>query len=95
MSTANIPTADELKSLARGFVTIARQQNLARLVAELELNGTRVEVLIERITVRRRTDDLTEGADDIAELEELVTVKAGAKSRPKTLVAAPADWVMP
>ena len=66
----NSPTA-MLRDFALGALRQARDLSAARFAAELELEGQRVEVIIER--------DVT---------AEHITVKVGAKSRPRTIVAS-------
>ncbi|MEH3055573.1 MAG: hypothetical protein PGN13_16470 [Patulibacter minatonensis] len=73
-----------LRTLALGFVGVARDNDLTRLVAEQELDGVRVEVTIERTVPDEENPDV---------VDEHVTVKTGPKSRPTTAVAIPAGWI--
>lgn len=75
--------------LAREYVEFARKHQLGSLRAELQVDGTRYEVLYERKPLPGAYDDGQE-----PDVEETITVKRGAKSRPQTIFAAPADWVI-
>lgn len=86
------PSAAELRTMTVGYLDLARSAGASRVLVELERDGQRVEVLIEReATPAPVADDGTRDGEPT--LTETVTVKVGPKSRPRTVVAVPAEWL--
>lgn len=88
------PSADQLRTIANGFVGMAREQNTRRLQGELLVDDVRVEVLVERDLVEV-VDEGPDGSGPVRQetTAEHVTVWTGPKSRRKVAVAAPVDWI--
>lgn len=86
MASSN-PTAADLRPLTLDLLKAARSADVETLQATTTVNGRYVE-----ITINRRYDPTEDVLTRVAEQED-VTVRAGTKSRPVTIIAGPADWI--
>ncbi|MGE4424975.1 MAG: hypothetical protein AB7G37_00820 [Solirubrobacteraceae bacterium] len=92
-----VPDESVLRDVAVGLLNVARTQDLGRLVAELTVPVDGQDVRVE-VTIDRDVPTGAEAVDDqssptATRVAEHVTVKAGPKSQPRVVVAAPARWV--
>lgn len=87
------PSPAELRTMTVGYLDLARTAGASRVLVELERDGQRIEVLIERETTPAPVDGAG-GRDGEPTLTETVTVKVGPKTRPRTVVALPAEWLV-
>lgn len=89
MASSN-PTAADLRPLTLDLLKAARSADVETLKATTTVNGRYVEITINR---RYDDDDPTEDVLTRVAEQEDVTVRAGTKSRPVTIIAGPADWI--
>lgn len=73
---------DTIRDQAKAFLAFAREKQVSKLDAQVDADGDKTRFIIER-----------KPGEDGETLDEHVVVKVGPTNRPRTVVAAPAEWL--
>lgn len=80
---------DLLRTLARGYLQVARDGDLVKSTTEQVIQERTVKIIIERYHTEH------DGGVSVDRDDEHVTIKVGTPSRQEIVVAAPAKWLDP
>lgn len=85
---------DLLRRLARGYLQVARDNDLVKSTTEQVIETRTVKIIIDR-DYEELVDDEGNVSYSSERTIEHITVKVGTTSRQETVIAAPAKWLDP